>query len=88
MDLLDGLCGLVEMAVSDEDRALDIRAAGQPRTPPWVAELRTAFQGSGGKALLTPDKAEVDVLQPRLFGEPVVEHRPREANVPADAVAR
>jgi hypothetical protein len=31
---------------------------------------------------------EINVLQLRLFGEPVVEHGPREANVPADAVAR
>jgi hypothetical protein len=34
------------------------------------------------------DKAEINVLQLWLFGEPVVEHRPREADVPADAVAR
>lgn len=39
-------------------------------------------------ALFGLDKAEINVLQPGLFGEPVVEHRPREPDVSADAVAR
>ena len=39
-------------------------------------------------ALFGLDKAEINVLQSRLFGEPVVKHGPREADVSGDAVAR